>query len=332
MPYIVERIPIPKTESTWGIELSQIATLPDVIAVDDSTTGWPTVSFHCTEILGISSTHGRANAPALDRPVLQIIYDISSQAEGEIDESAAYWLAALNDKLGQPFKMTDNRSANITTPSGGVVLTSRWKLDDILVTLAVHDRQRSTAFGEIGAGLFIDWKNEMKAAKPYRQEQKALQFSLTQAMHDLKSFVVYKLDMAQVPFYMADYGESDPHKALKDDVLRASQKCLYQRDLMETPDIIRQRLNEKEVAIWRSETDSAWGVSTEIDTVIFERTSRAPIKFLNILPARGSGGMYVHVGGLSLKEKANSSHLVRFVEGLQEIVKDEIVCETQYDY
>lgn len=332
MPQISKRIPIPKTEYTWGVELSEIANLPDAMHMDDSSAGWPTVPFCCTDILGISSPRGKARAPALDRPVLQVSYNISSMVGAAIDESATYWLGVINHKLGQPLKMTKHDPVNGAAPSGYVVLNAQWQVGDERVNLSVYGQQRSTKFGEFGAGLFFDWKNEIEAAKPYRHAQQASQSTLNKAMHGLKSLVIYKVEMAQVPFYMPDYGKSDPHQGLKDDTLRTAQKCLYRRSLMETPNFIQQRLSAKELAIWQSETESAWGVSTYFDSVIFERKSKPAIEYTNLLPARGAGGMYIDIGGLSLKGEASSPQLMRFVEGLEEIIEAEIVCETQFDY
>ena len=316
----------------WRDKLSAFEENLSWVVPDDYHGGWHSMQFSCKEVLGIPAISGNARSPALDRPVMQVIFELPDPGLPSIDKCIAYWIETLSNKLGKPLSVPDHVPNRNDGPYGNVIYYVKWLTGDTRVTLSVYGSGRSTKEGMSIAGLFIDWKNEIKAAEPYQNDFVKSLKVFNAAVDNLDNIKVINLGIKQIPYYMADY-ENQPHdKALKDNALRIAQKCLYSRDLLETPESIKSRLNENSVAIWQSKNSQFWGVSTYSDSVIFGNQEDAKIEFFNMLPAKGPGGMDLNLGDLKLSDKANSTKLKQLVKELENVTGKKVVCHQGYDY
>jgi len=277
--------------------------------------GWPHLRFIAPSIFGLPALLAEVLAPFEDREITQQIFELSLDG-GEQD-----YLARLESHLGPPVKTA---RYPVSTP-WQVAFTAEWLVDNLRVSLSIYGGRRPSHAGMATAGLFIDLKDELPIAEKYLTALSTRESALFDGPES--PAILEKVTVQQVlrPFYIPDYTAPNPHVALSDSTRRRAQKAFYKRHLLETPPLLSTTLTKRNVVLWRRAANTF--VSTRWDTVLIV-PGKTAMSVTNLLPAKGAGGMDVHIDELALSDLPGSTVLQSLVDRL----KDSVVYSYQEDY
>lgn len=316
----------------WGKTLTEVeAILCDEQSLSPYGGLWPNLRLRCKDAYSFPATEFNARAPARNKPVMQVIFELAPPDKNSRSTNPDFWMQILNESLGKPNNISGSRMPRLFSSSDSVSYCATWNIGDVRLTLSVYGGLRESEAGIHAAGLFIDWANEIEAAKPFLAHNRILENELETNSHNNKSVSIFNIDSNQKPFYHRDYYLPNPHIALKDELLRNSQRALYKSRLLETPAIIKKRLRKNQIALWRMGGEPRLVVSTLWDSVIIKSKETNEIEWVNLLPAKGIGAMRLDVNGLQLEDTHNSKKLSSLVHQIEEFLGYSIQCIEEYD-
>jgi hypothetical protein len=316
----------------WGQTLSEVKSLLASEHFLKPHGGWPNVRIICKEAYEFPSTEFEARSPSSDdRPVMQVSCELSPPNQRDRPIQPDFWVQSLTDTLGPPGHVLKAKAPVVGAPWASVVYSARWKVNDVRLTLSVYGGLRENEAGISAACMSIDWVNEIAAAKPFLKKIRRLEHQLVMNALNIRSMSITDLDIDQAPFYVPDYTLSDPHIALANELLRHSQRALIHPELLETPTIVKQKLKKNQVALWTADSESHLMISTRWDSAVIESQSANEIKWVNILPAKGSGRMSLIVNELRVSDVHSSKGLTAVVRKIQEHLGYPIKCKEDYD-
>jgi hypothetical protein len=187
-------------------------------------------------------------------------------------------------------------------------------LNDIRISLSVYGGTRNNDSGLCAAGIFIDWINEIKAAKPFREKSESFEKLISRHISNDTVINKFKLQYRQKPFRVVHFELSDPYIAEKDDNLRASQLSLYNQELFQTPKQIQIKLEEDEIGFYTIRELGKSFISNKWDTVFLTSTDEKDLIFYEVLPARGSGGRELDLKELKIEDAKESDSLLKLIQ------------------
>ena len=318
----------------WGKPLSEVRPMLDNMEQFEPHGGWPNVRCKCSSIFGLSATEFEIRAPFEDRPVLQVKYEIAPIKPGFLENLHSPFLKQLEKVLGKPFKSEkyyNQPHLNKEYLSSAVVFSAKWLFDDIKISLSVYGGTRSNQSGLCAAGIFIDWIDEIKISKPFRERAEAFENELSALLSYNIIIKKFKLQNKQRPFRVANYELTDPYIAEKDNNLRASQLSLYKRELYQTPSIVSSKLDADEIGYYKVEESDRIFVSNKWDTVFITPNQKNEITFWEILPARGSGRKELDLKELRIEDAKSSLTLLDLIAQIEGDINQKIERRETYD-
>jgi hypothetical protein len=317
----------------WGETLSNVRTILEKKKVFNSHGGWPNIRCSCIEVFGLQTTEVEIRAPFEDRPVMQVIYEIAPIKKDFFQKSHSPYLEQLTKVLGKPVKHEKMYNQPLLKKEflwSAVVFSATWLFEDIRISLSVYGGERNNDSGPSAAGIFIDWIDEKEAAKPYRQLANQIEKDISGRISNDLIIEKFKLEYKQKRFKVIHYELKDPYIAEDDVELRAAQISLYKPELLQTPEIIQDKLNEYEICVYKIPRMNEVFVSNKWDTTLISLDKMVKLTFYEILPARGPGGKQLNINDLSIEDSKNSNSLLNLIEKF-EGYGIKVQKETRYD-
>lgn len=292
-------------------------TLPQRVApglvLGAARSGWPNYRLLEQHIFELTALVTEARGPYADRECVQQIFELMLAADYPLAELEAHYLARIEPRIGRPLKAT--RYA--TKTAAQVAYSADWDVEDLRVTLSIYGGARPSHGGMATAGLFVNLRDELPIMARYAAALTARASALWSTLSRPDVLQISQLPTKITPFSLQPWlTQTDPQR-------RIAQKAFYKRDLLETPPIITKRLAANEIMLWRH-GDHRF-VSTQFDTVQLV-AGQTTLEVVNILPARGGGGLSVRVGELEVTDVPGSRPLTELVEAIQ------AVCAVRYRY
>jgi hypothetical protein len=319
MPFSPTTFPIDETQLPWGLSLAEVEARLPGRAWWEPYGGWPNLRGACQSVLGLAATACNVRAPAYDKPVLQVSYELAPPPahRGPQAVPTDTWVEPLTQLLGPPTEAKTYANAN---HPGNVKYAARWERWPVRVSLSVYGGIRTDEpGGPAAAGLFLDWKDEIAAARPFYEAARAQSAALQAAVGGLDSRQIFTTQQAQGGYMMADFAADNPYPALSDTLLRQSQRALYRDDLLETPSQLQAQLTNHQIALWPVPGRAEWAVSTRWDTILCSTLGPAA-ELLTLRPAKGGGGLTFSIGDLRLHDAYGTPHLEKLAAALEQQV------------
>ncbi|KJS20127.1 MAG: hypothetical protein VR78_02130, partial [Hoeflea sp. BRH_c9] len=116
----------------------------------------------CSLAYGLPVLSAQPSAPADDRPILYVAYDLDDIHGLRPDD----WVGAISDLLGTPVEFDRENVSGQPRPEDKVMLHARWALSDVDVSLSIFGAPRLTSLGPSVGTLWVSWRQELAAA-PY---------------------------------------------------------------------------------------------------------------------------------------------------------------------
>ncbi|MDJ0367258.1 hypothetical protein QMK33_19085 [Hymenobacter sp. H14-R3] len=314
---------------TWGLTLEATeAALPAAKRLP-TYGGWPTLRCRCPSAYGLATTECSLRAPGRRKPVLQASYELAPPPHhGSYVIDPAYWLVPLTHLLGPPGKA--GSSAGPST-SSNVVHWATWQRPTVRVSLSVFGGLREDDGAVSAAGLYLDWQDERTAAQPSLAAALAQSAALAARVGAASKLLLFATAQPQGPYFHPDLSQPAPYTATPGLLLRQAQRALYGEDLLDTPAAISARLTDHGVALWPVPGGAQWAVSTRWDTVLLTPAG-PPTDLLTLRPARGTGGVLLHVGDLQLPDAYGSSALATLATAIEKHVGAAVSRREDSDY
>ena len=318
----------------WGKPLNEVRLILEDIEKFKPYSGWPNIRCRCSSIFGLQANEFEVRAPFEDRPVLQVQYEIAPIKPEFFEKLHSPFLYQLVKVLGNPFK-TENLYSQPHLKkeylSSAVVFSAKWIFNNIRISLSVYGGTRSNDSGLCAAGIFIDWTNEIKASKPYREKTEIFEKTMSEHISNDIFIKKYKLQNKQRPFRIVHYELNDPYIAEKDINLRASQMSLYKRELYQTPSIISSKIQDDEIGYYKIANFDGIFISNKWDTIFLKPNHKNEMTYMEILPARGSGGKQLYLKELKIDDTKNSLILLELVGQIEKDIEQKIERRETYD-
>ena len=319
MPFDPSAFPINTVLLSWGATLADAAAQLPGHAWWEPYGGWPNLRGACRSVLGLPATECNLRAPAASKPIMQASYELGAPPLATwLAAVPEPWLGPLTALLGSPVEagFTDRTWQQ---GSGSVVYSARWRQPTVRISLSVFGGVRRGQGGPAAAGLFLDWTDEVTAARPFYEAAQVRSNALQTAAAQLTMPQIFTTQQAQGTYMMADFTRTDPYPGLADELLRQSQRALYREGLLETPTTLRAQLTNHQVALWPVPGQAEWAVSTRWDTVLLTPAGPAT-ELLTLRPAKGSGGLTLAVGDLRLGDAYGTPALAALATAIEQQV------------
>lgn len=318
----------------WGKPLNEVRFLLDKFEKFEPFGGWPNIRCKCPNAFGLVTTEFEVRAPFEDRPVLQVQYEIAPIKSGFLEKLHIPYLEQLENVFGKPVKSEKLYNKILVTKkylSSAVVFSARWLFDDIRISLSVYGDTRNNDSGPSAAGIYIDWTDEIKAAKPFREKSESFEKLISGHINNDSVINKFKLQYKQRPFRVVHFELSDPYIAEKDNNLRASQLSLYNQELFQTPWQIQNQLEEDEICFYTIRDLGKTFISNKWDTVFLTSTDEKPLIFYELLPARGSGRRELELKELKIDDARDSDTLLKLIQLIETNIGLKIQRQERYD-
>lgn len=318
----------------WGIPLMDVRLMLEDFEKFKPYGGWPNIRCKCSSIFGLPATEFEVRAPFEDRPVLQVQYQIAPIKPGLFQKQHSPYLKQLVKVLGNPSKSENlygQPHLKKEYLSSTVVFSAKWLFMDIRISLSVYGGTRSNDSGLCAAGIFIDWIDEIDAAKPYREKTELFEKYMLEHIGNDIAIKKFKLQNKQRPFGVVNYELNAPYIDEKDNKLRASQMSLYKKELYQTPLIISTKLKDDEIGYYKIADFDQIFISNKWDTIYLTPNEKNEMTYWEILPARGSGGRQLDLKELKIEDNVNSLTLLDLVAQIEADIKQVIERRETYD-
>lgn len=302
----------------WGMTFQEVINIFKFENISTGRSLWNQFEIECKSILGLDSLACQFRAPSINRPVMQCSFDLKTIDFGFLEKPHTPYIKSLTKVLGTPddknnIGLDKGLRYNKGYSSGRVIYSADWWKGDILISLSVFGGIRTKKQGQYAAGLYFHWLNEINTAVPYLTEFIEKENSYTNSYEIIDKI---NLRYSQRQFFVRHYELNDPEIALKDKDVRTSQLILYTDFLFRTPNEISKDLFDNEIIVFKSKEPDTWCVGNKWDFSIIDKESR--LKFIKVLPGRGSGGTEIKINSLTIEDVANSQKLTEFCTDLEQ--------------
>lgn len=258
----------------------------------------------------------------IERPVRSVTYHLAPYDPKREIGDPRWWADAIRATLGPP---TEEYSADDEEREGAgegtVFYNATWSLDGLEVGLSTFGGQRPENTGTSAAYLYLSWTDEQAAAAPYiaaAQQQQMLLDALATARVEWHPQVL----------------RPDQYRAQSDDdaETRLRARALSTRPVYDTPASWSRKLDDQQAALWIASEGRYWGLSTQYDTVFFERGQKdIEAQWHNVLPGRFGGYMELRVAGLCLLADHSSAALTELAKGVAQCLGQKLTCQESKD-
>ena len=263
----------------WGTlpgDISGMGRLP-------SAAGYLHRDLPCRSIFGFSAAGATVSAPAADRPVMSISYELA--APWWFRARPDQWLDPLLARFGAPTSDGHRDVGAYRVPSSAVARWARWQRATIDISLSIYGGIRSAKFGRSAGLIALAWTDTIAAASPFVPGWRAACEALELAARSVQGFRRFDVRESLQP---AAGSETDSIELL------AAHRALHKRTILATPQPIRERLDHGAFALWQSAIDGQWAFSSVWDTVLLRAVR---VAWNEIRPAKGGGRSQLGLGG-----------------------------------
>lgn len=326
-----DKLTINNIDFKWGTTFEESQQLLPFQAIDRGQSGWQDLAFECDEIAGLKTTTCSIRAPKANKPVMQVSFELKPlRPEFPLFRHSPY-VEQLKKIFGEPYGVSTSEihsglKYNEKHASGSVIYNCKWSFEGIVISLSVYGGIRTSPQGESAAGLYFDWMDEKSAAAPFMHDflQKESDFT-----RDLMELTVVSASLNMKPYHRSHYELDDPHKALKDEYLRACQMALYTNNLFRIGEVLKNEMEENHVGIFYAKEKDTYCVYNKWDFSPITKDSK--LEFLDILPARGGGSKEIRINSLTIKDERSSNALDQLKSDLEDLSGMEFKTIKGYD-
>lgn len=285
--------------------------------------GWPNYRFVDTSIFDIPALVTEIRAPFHDRPITQQTFELSLTSDSAKNLKDDY-LRKIGKFIGHPTELKEFDASTAFQVS----LTARWLVENISITLSIYRGSRNVHHGISTAGLFFDITNEIEIAKPYVKTLEAMERSFWAEVNHFSIIQSVQINHKIRPYCLPNYASKNPESIYDDPLLRRSQKALYKKSLLDTPNLVLENMTENMIRVWTN--NGKHFISTLFDTVELGYKENQ-IQIHDLLPAKGSGRLSVNINDLSLSDSHGSEGLKTLIKTIETITKKKYPVYQDYD-
>jgi hypothetical protein len=326
-----EKLHINGKDFIWGMTFEQILKEFSSENLFSGWSAWENFELQCSEIANLKTLTCSFRGPSLNRPVMQVSFDLATIKPKLFEKPHTPYVKHLTAILGKPHGISKNRLENGQKYNQGyanstVIYNCKWWLGDVLISLSVFGGIRTKDEGEYAAGLYFDLLNEERTAKPYYKEFIDRESELTKGISNVKKITI-KYDSR--PYHRNHYELKEPHLALKNRDVRTSQLILYTDKLYRTPIELSEDLSDNQIVLFKSQKTDKWCVGNKWDFTPITIDSK--LSFVDIKPARGSGGTRIDINSLTINGERDSKPLVGLSNKIEELTGQKFEHTMGYD-
>lgn len=299
----------------WGTILGEIAGTFGVHLLGRSTDR--SLQLACGTAYGFPTLSAALDGPAEDRPVLNVSYELVPPRAG-----AGALVEALVQRFGQPGSSGRQAPPPRSDPSGAVVEWAQWDLGEITAGVSIYGAPRVVQGGRSAGMLWLRWAEEA-AAEPYLESWLQQSAELARVASGLSAIEMFELSIPQSPpFFEEARGEEADRQ-------RFAHLSLYRPSLCITPPQVASRLSRNSVAIWSA--GALWCVSTQWHSLPLGADRPVVAKHVELMPAKGSGMVYLEVGEWSARDAYSSTQMGRIADSLGQVPGVTVSHSSDYD-
>ena len=325
---------IDEVEVPWGSTLEEVREILKEKEVLDTFGERPNLRVSCKDAFGFKVNEINIRAPYEDSPVLQVSYQISPVKPSNIVDPRV-WVLPLNIAFGLPKKQSKSSDSYRAddTKEGCVVYNANWRFKDVGLSLSTYGGYRSGNSDEHSiAGLYLNWENEIVAAKKFVQEVDKLEEYIASSENHHNVLRVFQFGKERPPYCLPNFNYTESNISYENEAPRRVRRALRYKQLFDTPEFILKSMENNSVIIWKINNDERYIASKGKDSVCFSsQCSDNNISWHNLLPAKGSGGMSLSINGLSIGDLPSSEPLTSLAKFIGKLQSKNIMCAQDYD-
>lgn len=279
-------------------------------------------TFPCGDAYGFAALEVELTAPAVDRPVMQVKFELRPLGDDGTDRG--HWVRRISEALGEPFTVSESALPEHADPSDSVIYYASWSAGAVSVGLSVYGGPRQVDAGLSSACLWLSCSEEL-AAQPYLPEWLARAGRLEKAAGRRVETQVFTLEWPQNPPY--GYDGMDPEA-----IGRCwSRLCLYRPEILPTPPVIAALLDPHRFALWRSDHDNLWCASSPWESLVLLPGHVPEIARHEVLPAKGGGFSELSIDTWSVRSSCGSRQIMAAADLAARLAGVDLVVTEGYD-
>lgn len=281
----------------WG-------TLFDAVAPGAVEAGYASIEIACAQAYGFATVSAGITAPRPDRPVMGLTYELAGSGPPGKDI-----FAQLVIRLGAPTRI-DREEENAGNESA-VVLHAQWSRGEVAIALSLYGAVRPSDFGDGIGALYLNWGDIAAASAPFFDAWRAASRQLATAA----------ASAAMVHTFAVAYPINPLH----------GPACLHHPEILETPQPIAARLDDRRFALWSDATGTRWHLSTAADSIVLGGPDSSTVQVMEIEPAKGGGFASIEVGPWSVRSTFRSRAIADAAHELEKLPGIAVVRHDGYD-
>lgn len=257
----------------------------------------------CRSAFGFAAAGATVSAPAADRPVLAISYELATPRW--VRARADQWLSPLEARFGKPTLEGSNDLSRHHFPASGVVRWARWERPTVGISLSLYGGLRSGPLGGAAGRIALEWTDVIAASTPFLPAWRAASAAMEVAAESVRGFKRFDVPTPLNPAVGQGGDASD---------LFAARRALARRTILATPTRIAERLDRRAFALWQSVADGRWALSSVWDSVAL---AGARVAWIEMRPAKGSGRSELALEGWSIAMPYGTSAIAAAATALE---------------
>ena len=318
----LENIEIENNNFSWGLYIDDMKSMfsaKDFFENENKYSKNKTLRFKIANQWGLHCNSCVFTAPFYDRIINRIEINLGA-LEQDLD--------SLMDQLELVFGKRTSDSTGENRGWGSVIRNCSWDFENCKGGISIYGGERNT-YGETNYGIIYFYLTDLKLMhKLYSADlvskNKTLENSLNNNAFSKETFKLKK-KQANTSF-VVDKGD---YKGFNSDFIALANNSYYKRDIMKTPSILSDALQEDEICIVQDVVTSKTYIANVQETFLIEEDTE--IIWYNTLPARGSGSGSVKIGDFGVSDDHSRPETEILVAALEKIVNRKIECIVEYN-
>lgn len=316
----IEKIEIENKNFTWGATIDEIKSMfptKDFFENENRHSQWKTIRFKVSNQWDINCNSCEFSSPHYDRLINR--FHINLGAIQDVD--------SIMDKLDKVFGNRISDTTGDNYGSGSVIRNCKWDFDNCGVGISIFGGERiennESNFGIIYFHLTdLELINKLHSTELLKKNQ-IIERNLLNKDFEKKIFTLKKNQWSSWSIEKNNYPDYDG------DFISMTFNSLYKRDLLKTPSVLREILQENDICIFKDSLTSETYIANYWESYLLKEGDN--VTWYNALPAKGSGSCSITIGDFRINDEHSQLETKKLINKLEKILNKTIKCHQGYD-
>lgn len=316
----LDKIEIGNFDFKWGFDIASIKSMiptDKYFENENQYSNLKTLRIKLSNQWGIKFNSCEFSAPSYDRLITGFHINL-----GLIDS-----IDSLLNKLDNRFGTRNADTVGDNYGSGSVIRNCKWDFENCGVGISIYGGERNE-YDEKNYGIIYFQLKDIKLIHEL----------YSSALYDKSEMIENNTANKDIEFKLLTLNQRQWHSweieknnypNYDSDFISLTFNSLYKRNLIKTPDSLRNLIKENQVCIFTDSVTSEKYIANYWECYLLNDTDS--VSWYNALPAKGSGYCSINIGDFRINNDHSQEVTKQLINELETIFKREIKCYQDYD-